>query len=81
MSEAEGRERTDSSSSVPANEEDAPQGKEVVTTSLFPVKVDKEALRKVAAAKRTNEDSLGSARERYLARKKAKLTAPVISDD
>ena len=49
--------------------------------SLFPPTIDKEKRRKVAAAKRANEESLQSARERYLARKRAKLTAPVISDD
>ena len=54
---------------------------ETQTPSLFPPTVDKEAKRRVAAAKRANEETLSSAKERYLARKRAKLTAPVISED
>lgn len=54
---------------------------EARTPSLFPPTVDKEMKRKVAAAKRANEDTLSSAKERYLARKRAKLTAPIISED
>ena len=42
--------------------------------SLFPPTVDKEARRKMASAKRSNKETLKSARERYLARKKAKLS-------
>ena len=41
------------------------------------IKVDKEERRKVASVKRTNEEAQMSARERYLARKKAKLTKPI----
>ena len=41
------------------------------------MKVDKEERRKVASVKRTNEEAQMSARERYLARKKAKLTKPI----
>lgn len=40
------------------------------------MKVDKEERRKVASAKRTNEEAQMSARERYMARKKAKLAKP-----
>lgn len=43
--------------------------------------VDKEERRKAASAKRTNEETLSSAKERYLARKRAKLSVPVISTD
>lgn len=49
--------------------------------SLFPPTVDKEARRKVAATKRANEETVSSAKERYLARKRAKVTAPIISED
>lgn len=59
----------------------SPEKETAPPPSLFPPTEDKELKRKVASAKRTSEESLGSARERYLARKKAKITAPVVSDD
>ena len=43
--------------------------------------MDKEERRRTASAKRVNEETLGSAKERYLARKRAKLSTPVISSD
>lgn len=76
----EPEERRNSSGSAPGEEEKG-QERETPSASLFPPTVDKEGRRKAAAIKRTNEETLGSARDRYLARKKAKLTAPVISDD
>lgn len=58
-----------------------PDKEETKQVSLFPPTVDREMKRKVASAKRANEESLSSAKERYLARKKAKLTAPIVSDN
>lgn len=49
--------------------------------SLFPPTVDKEVRRRVAATKRANDETLSSAKERYMARKRAKVTAPIISED
>lgn len=46
-----------------------------------PVPISKEERIRIAAAKRTTEDSLMSARERYMARKKAKISQPVIQSD
>lgn len=54
---------------------------DVEAAALFPPTVDKEKRRKIAATKRVNEETLQSAKERFMARKKAKRTAPVISDD
>ena len=42
---------------------------------------DKEEKRKVAAAKRTDSQAQLSAKERYLARKRARTSAPVITKD
>ena len=42
---------------------------------------DKEERRKVAAAKRTDSQAQLSAKERYLARKRARTTAPVLAKD
>ena len=42
---------------------------------------DKEERRKVAAAKRTDSQAQLSAKERYLARKRARTSAPVITKD
>lgn len=61
------------------DEPEEPEGKD--SMSLFPPVVDKEKRRKEASAKRTNEESLSSAKERYLARKRAKISTPIISDD
>lgn len=44
------------------------------------VKEDPEEKRKRASAKRTNEESLMSARERYLARKRAKVSVTTEED-
>ena len=62
----EDRTRTDSVSSV--DNVKSPSNEVVV-----PKEVDKEERRKVASAKRTNEEAQLSARDRYLARKKVKL--------
>lgn len=59
----------------------APVAEDTEAAALFPPTIDKEKRRKIAATKRANDESLQSARDRYLARKRAKLTAPVISDD
>jgi hypothetical protein len=42
---------------------------------------DREERRKVAAAKRTDSQAQLSAKERYLARKRARTSAPVITKD
>lgn len=42
---------------------------------------DKEERRKVAAAKRTDSQAQLSAKERYLARKRARTSAPVVTKD
>ena len=42
---------------------------------------DKEERRKVAATKRTDSEAQLSAKERYLARKRARTTAPVVVKD
>lgn len=60
---------------------DSRKSGEVAESAKGPPIVDKEERRKISAAKRTNEQTLGSAKERYLARKRAKLSAPVISSD
>ena len=66
---------------VDSSKESGGGGLVVDTVSLFPPTVDKAQMRKVAAAKRANEETTLSAKERYLARKRAKLTAPIITDD
>jgi len=43
--------------------------------------VTKEEKRRMLTAKRTSEDSLSSAKQRYLARKRAQISAPVVSTD
>ncbi len=63
---SEDRTRTDSVSSV--DNIKSPSNEVVVLKE-----VDKEERRKVASAKRTNEEAQLSARDRYLARKKIKL--------
>lgn len=60
---------------------DKRSGEETDVAQCLPAVVDKEERRKMASAKRTNEETLGSAKERYLARKRIKLSAPVISSD
>ena len=42
---------------------------------------DREERRKMAAAKRTDSQAQLSAKERYLARKRARTSAPVITKD
>ena len=45
------------------------------------VKESQEEKRQYLFAKRTNEDTAMSAKERYLARKRVKLSQPTISTD
>ncbi len=63
-------ERRESTAESPTDEDAA---------ALFPPTVDKEERRRTAAAKRATEETLLSAQERYLARKRAKLTAPELN--
>ena len=78
---SEGGERRESRPSTADSDVGVSVAEDTEATSLFPPTVDKEKRRKIAATKRSNEESLQSAKDRYLARKKAKLTAPIVSDD
>ena len=59
---------------------DKRNGEEAELAQCLPA-MDKEMRRKIASAKRSNEETLSSAKERYLARKRTKLSTPVISSD
>ena len=59
--------------------EDGGQGSSIVEAK--PQEMSKEEKRTMLTAKRTNEDALSSAKERYLARKRAKISAPIVSTD
>ena len=52
-----------------------------IKTVKLPTKEDLEEKRRVVAAKRTNTEAMESAKERYLARKRAKLSIPVVVQD
>ncbi len=88
--ELEGSGEGDNGSSIPPDSGQTDEGSSSMASTssepdtvapLFPPTVDKEMRRKLAFAKRTNEDNLSSAKDRYLARKRAKLSAPAISND
>ncbi len=55
--------------------------KEATTETAKEIELSKEEKRKIVSAKRTSEETMSSAKERYLARKRAKTSAPVISSD